>query len=61
MYLKYLPYYNERTSVLFGSFWFAYLWIALNVLLTKALESVGYQGQSIVIIVGLVLIYPVTK
>jgi hypothetical protein len=42
MYLKYLPYYNSRTSVLFGSFWFAYLWISLNVLLTKALDSVEY-------------------
>ena len=44
MYLKYLPYYNNVTSVLFGSGWFAYFWIALNVLLTKALESVDYKG-----------------
>src|SRR5690606_24838914 len=28
MYLKYLPYYNQRTSVLFGACWFAYLWIS---------------------------------
>ena len=44
MYLKYLPYYNGTTSVLFGSGWFIYFWISLNVLLVKALESVSYQG-----------------
>ena len=38
MYLKFLPYYNIRTSVLFGSGWFIYFWISLNVLITKALE-----------------------
>lgn len=61
MYLKYLPYYNTRTSFLFGSGWFIYLWISINVLLTKALETLGYEGQSIVIIVGIVLIFPATK
>lgn len=44
MYLKYFPYYNSQISVLFGSGWFAYLWISLNVLLTKALETVEYEG-----------------
>ena len=61
MYLKYLPYYNAKTSVLFGAGWFAYLWISLNVLLAKALENVDYEGQSVVILIGLVLIYPATK
>jgi hypothetical protein len=61
MYLKYLPYYNSKTSVLFGSGWFIYFWISINVLLTKALETVNYEGQSIVIIIGLFLIYPATK
>ena len=44
MYLQYLPYYNSRTSVLFGSGWLIYLWLSLNILLTKALETVDYQG-----------------
>lgn len=44
MYMKYLPYYNQKTSVLFGSGWFIYIWIAINILLTKALETVNYQG-----------------
>jgi hypothetical protein len=57
-YLQYLPYYNSRTSVLFGAGWFIYLWLTLNILLTKALETVTYQGQSIVILVGLVLLFP---
>jgi hypothetical protein len=61
IYLKYLPYYNSKTSVIFGSGWFAYLWISLNIGLTKALESFNYEGQSIVILIGLFLIYPVTK
>ena len=60
-YIKYIPYYNQRTSVLFGACWFAYFWIAFNVLLTEALATVNYQGQSIVIVVGLILIYPATK
>ncbi len=60
MYLKYLPYYNNKTSVLFGSGWFIYFWISINVLLTKALETVDYEGQSIVIIIGIVLIFPAT-
>ena len=34
------------------------MWLALNILLTKALETVTYQGQSIVIIVGVVLLFP---
>lgn len=34
------------------------MWLALNVLLTKALEGVDYQGQSVVIIVGVVLLFP---
>ena len=42
MYLKYLPYYNTRTSILFGSGWIAYLWISINIGLTKALESLDY-------------------
>ncbi len=42
MYLQYLPYYNTRTSVLFGAGWFIYLWLSLNVLLLKALETVTY-------------------
>jgi hypothetical protein len=58
MYLQYLPYYNNRTSVLFGSGWFIYSWLALNVLILQALESVHYSGQSIVIIIGLVLMFP---
>lgn len=37
------------------------MWISINVLLTKALETLGYEGQSIVIIVGIVLIFPATK
>lgn len=61
MYLQYLPYYNSRTSVIFGSGWLIYLWLSLNVLLTKALENVSYSGQSIVIIVGVFLIFPATK
>jgi len=61
MYLKYLPYYNAKTSVLFGSGWMAYFWISINILLVKALENVDYEGQSIVILIGLVLIYPATK
>ena len=61
MYLKYLPYYNCTTSVIFGAGWFAYFWISLNVGLTKALEGFNYQGQSIVVMIGLFLIYPVTK
>lgn len=60
MYLKFLPYYNKMTSVLFGSGWLAYLWICINVLLTKALESINYEGSIIVIIIGLILIYPAT-
>jgi hypothetical protein len=42
MYLKYLPYYNSFTSIFFGSGFLIYFWISLNVLLTKALESVNY-------------------
>ena len=41
-YLQYLPYYNSRTSVLFGAGWFIYIWLALNILLLKALETVTY-------------------
>ncbi len=44
IYLKYVPYYHSLTSILFGAGWFSYLWIALNVLLTKALETVDYRG-----------------
>jgi hypothetical protein len=58
MYFQYLPYYNSRTSVLFGSGWFIYLWLTLNILLLKALENVSYQGQSVVILIGLILIFP---
>jgi hypothetical protein len=58
MYLQYLPYYNSRASVLFGAGWFIYLWLSLNVLLVKALENIDYQGQSVVIIVGVVLLFP---
>ena len=61
MYLKYLPYYNVNTSVIFGAGWFSYFWISLNLLLTKALENVQYEGQTIVIIIGLVLVLPATK
>jgi hypothetical protein len=61
MYLKYLPYYNKTTSILFGSGWFIYFWISLNVLLLKALETVDYEGQSIVILIGIILIFPATK
>ena len=41
-YIKYIPYYNQRTSVLFGACWFAYFWISFNVLLTEALATVDY-------------------
>lgn len=58
MYFQYLPYYNSRTSVLFGSGWFIYLWLTLNILLLKALENVSYQGQSVVILIGVILIFP---
>ena len=44
MYLKYLPYYNKKASVIFGAGWFIYIWLALNILLLKALEAVNYQG-----------------
>ena len=44
MYLKYIPYYNRVTSILFGSGFFIYLWIAINILITKALETVDYEG-----------------
>jgi hypothetical protein len=42
MYLQYLPYYNNRTSILFGAGWFIYLWLALNVLLAQALNGLNY-------------------
>jgi hypothetical protein len=58
MYLQYLPYYNSKASVIYGAGWFIYLWLSLNVLLLKALEGVDYQGQSVVIIVGLILLFP---
>jgi hypothetical protein len=44
MYLKYLPYYNSVTSILFGSGWLIYFWLSINVLLLKALETVDYEG-----------------
>ena len=59
-YLKYLPYYNPVISILFGSGAFIYFWLSVNILLLKALDSVTYQGQSIVILVGVVLIFPAT-
>jgi hypothetical protein len=31
------------------------------VLLLKALETVDYEGQSIVILIGIILIFPATK
>ena len=37
IYLQYLPYYNSRTSMLFGAGWFIYAWLTINILLTKAL------------------------
>lgn len=61
MYLQYLPYYNSKASIIYGAGWFIYLWLALNVLLLKALEGVDYQGQSVVIVVGLILLFPAVQ
>ena len=61
MYRKYLPFYNKITSTLFGAGWFAYLWLSINVLIIKALEGVKYQGQSIVIVIGVALMYPLAS
>lgn len=44
MYYQYLPYYNSKTSVLYGAGWLIYFWLTLNILLCKALEKVNYQG-----------------
>ena len=44
--------------MLFGSGWFIYLWLTLNILLLKALENVSYQGQSVVILIGVILMFP---
>lgn len=46
-----IPYYNKRVSVVYGGACIAYIWIIVNCILVKALESkkIGYEGQIIVI------------
>jgi PAS domain S-box-containing protein len=61
MYFKYFPYYNNKISVLFGGGLVSYFWICFNLFIAKILENIDYSGQSIVILVGIIIILPLVK
>ncbi len=58
LYLKYLPFYNPKLSIVYGVCVCSYFWTAINVLLLKLLENTEYTGQSVVIIIGILIIIP---
>jgi hypothetical protein len=58
IFLKFLPYYSQRISILYGAGCFGYLWVTANGLLIKALESIEYRGQIMVLTIGFIFIYP---
>ena len=61
MYFKYLPYYHSSISIFFGAGLVSYFWFCFNLFISKLLENLDYTGQSIVILVGMVIIYPLVK
>ncbi len=61
LYFKYLPFYNAHVSVVYGSCVCAYLWVSFNLMISMVLESLDYTGQSIVVILGILIIVPLVK
>ena len=57
-YYTYLPYYVSVVSTTYGACCLGYVWVTVNVMLIKALESVEYRGQIIVIVIGFLFLYP---
>ena len=55
-----MPYYNGFICKTFGAGCLGYAWLVANAVLIKALESdsIMYQGQIIVIVIGFVLMWP---
>jgi len=61
LYFKYLPYYNPIMSVVYGTCMCSYLWVSFNLVISLILQSLDYTGQSIVIILGILILIPLVK
>ena len=61
LYFKYLPFYNSYMSVVYGACMCSYLWASFNLVVSMVLEAEDYTGQSIVIILGILIIIPLVK
>eukprot|EP01022_Parablepharisma_sp_SALTPOND_P014020 TRINITY_DN1886_c0_g1_i1.p1 TRINITY_DN1886_c0_g1~~TRINITY_DN1886_c0_g1_i1.p1 ORF type:complete len:1985 (-),score=180.40 TRINITY_DN1886_c0_g1_i1:1112-7066(-) len=61
LYMKYIPFYNPKVSIVYGICICSYFWTSLNLLILKLLENTEYTGQSVVIIVGILIIIPLTQ
>ncbi|MDR3549596.1 MAG: hypothetical protein P4M11_15230 [Candidatus Pacebacteria bacterium] len=61
LYFKYLPFYNPYMSVVYGACMCSYLWASFNLIVSMVLQSEDYTGQSIVIILGILIIIPLVR
>jgi len=60
-YFRYIPYYNIYTSIAYGSCVCVYLWVSFNLIITVFFKSLEYTGQSVIIILGIIIIIPLVK
>lgn len=60
-YFMYIPFHDEKMSILYGTGVVSYLWVCFNAFLLKILQGINYSGQTVVIIIGLVVIYPLVS
>ena len=61
LYFKYLPYYNYKVSIIYGASICSYFWVSFNLIISLILESMNYTGQSIVILLGILIIIVLVK
>lgn len=55
-YYIFIPFYNKIISITYGIIITSYFLVWFNLLIAKLLESTIYKGQSIVIIIWIILI-----
>lgn len=58
LYWKQLNFYDPFVSTIYGIGICSYFWTSLNLLIMVILEGTGYTGQSITMVVGVVIIVP---
>ena len=60
-YWTHITFYEPLVSIINGIYVCSYFWISFNILLMVLLKGTAYTGQSIIIVIGIIIIIPLVR